>query len=600
MLKPLKAIPSKIRELNTFKKITLAFLLVIIIPMSMSSYFSMATTDEIIVGQVCSDSQASLQLVSKSIDQLLDRMLAAAMEIDYDAMIKSMLGNEAAGGETSERADILKRFEIQNRFDNFMENIIYNTIGVRTYVTIVTRTGKRFTNYNSWGDSQEAYFSTFTADYIDNFVNSAQWTGFEKNYIYGEAAESPHVITLKKILKGNYSNEKPGILVLSIPESELRNLMKGKNSDVFRVLLDKDKRVISSTDKTLIGKEYGFAIPPEAPYKREGYMVEKQKNIVAYSTLKKNDWLLIETKSYSAITDKLNDVRTQMLLVSLIFILVFLITALFLARGIAMPIRRLSKRMLSFGQKEEVYKKSQYRGDEVKILENSFEIMKQSIYEMLEENRNKEKMKREAELAALQAQVSPHFLFNTLNTIRCAAVNGNNEKAADMVLSLSQLLRMTLVRGEELITLSEETELLKCYVSIMQMRHFKSFEVIYEIEEAFQLYKVPKLLLQPLIENAIIHGFDELETGGMIEVSAFGEGERLKITIRDNGKGMESCNFLGDLGDRRNNGFKFTGIGIANVNERIKLYYGDSYGLNVDSRIGKGTLIVIALPRRNI
>ena len=134
--------------------------------------------------------------------------------------------------------------------------------------------------------------------------------------------------------------------------------------------------------------------------------------------------------------------------------------------------------------------------------------MRNNIKMLMQDNMDKERKKRDAELKSLQAQISPHFLFNTLNAVRWAAINNNTKKAADMVFALSNLLRMTVVKGNELITVEEEIENLKNYTAIFQMRHSIEFQLTCDIEEDIKQYKIPKLLLQPLVENAIIHGFE--------------------------------------------------------------------------------------------
>lgn len=180
------------------------------------------------------------------------------------------------------------------------------------------------------------------------------------------------------------------------------------------------------------------------------------------------------------------------------------------------------------------------RKDEIGILQQSFEKMKRNINNLIQENKMKEKKKRDAEHKAMQAQISPHFLFNTLNTIRWASINNNTQKAADMVLFLSNLLHMTVAKEDEMITVEQETENLKNYVNILKMRHSKGFDLVIDIEDEIKKYKIPKLLLQPLVENAIIHGFDEIITGGIIQVKGSTvNGSIVVISVIDNSKGMD-------------------------------------------------------------
>jgi two-component system sensor histidine kinase YesM len=209
-------------------------------------------------------------------------------------------------------------------------------------------------------------------------------------------------------------------------------------------------------------------------------------------------------------------------------------------------------------------------------------------------SKTSERKKRDAELKALQAQISPHFLFNTLSTIRWAAINGHNKKAADMVLLLSNLLRQTIVKDDEYITLEEEFSNLRHYAELFQLRQSVEFTFEENLPDELKSYRVPKLLLQPLVENAIIHGFENLANGGVIHVSGEIHSDGVSLRITDNGAGMDT-NSLKNKAKAKD--FTFSGIGTANVDERIKLNFGKRYGLHIKSSPGCGTTAEILLPK---
>lgn len=230
--------------------------------------------------------------------------------------------------------------------------------------------------------------------------------------------------------------------------------------------------------------------------------------------------------------------------------------------------------------------------NEVTLLEQNFEMMKSNIQQLMADNVNKEKEKREAELKALYAQINPHFLFNTLNSVRCAVELGKKEKASVIIISLINLLKVTL-KGNELVPLSQEIENLNNYIQILQMRHGMSFRSEFNIPEVLCDYKIPKLLLQPIIENSIIHGFEGIEHEGLILVNAEMESDKVVIYIYDNGKGME-CDPLSLIDEDKGN--KFSSIGIKNVDQRIKAHYGMNYGIRYETILGVSTTAIITLP----
>jgi two-component system sensor histidine kinase YesM len=185
----------------------------------------------------------------------------------------------------------------------------------------------------------------------------------------------------------------------------------------------------------------------------------------------------------------------------------------------------------------------------------------------------------------LQAQIKPHFLFNTLMSIRCAIGNGNTEKASHMTLALSSFLRNTIVRGEEIVTLKEELDIIHTYIQIQNDRSYQKVTFRTDIQDGLETFKIPKLLLQPLIENSISHGFYEQETGEIL-LSAKRKQDQVLITVKDNGKGFE----INPLEYSRQEQH----FGVYSVKHRLKIYYGEQGSIQYQS--SNGTTVIISLP----
>lgn len=223
--------------------------------------------------------------------------------------------------------------------------------------------------------------------------------------------------------------------------------------------------------------------------------------------------------------------------------------------------------------------------------------------ELLEESRSRRQLEehlRTKKLQILQSQVNPHFLFNVLNSIaRLSLIEGASE-TEDMVYALSDLLRYSLRNVEEVVKLEEELNCVKDYITIQQKRYKDKFDFVIDIEEEFMDINIPLLTIQPLLENSIIHGFKEKSTG-RVEIKAEKNEKMISISVIDNGLGMKK-NFSEDLLDSRaQNKDKITshitGIGINNVHQRLKHYFGEEYGLEINSEINNGTEVKINLPR---
>jgi two-component system, sensor histidine kinase YesM len=205
-----------------------------------------------------------------------------------------------------------------------------------------------------------------------------------------------------------------------------------------------------------------------------------------------------------------------------------------------------------------------------------------------------QKQKRNAELAALQQQINPHFLYNTLTSIKFMVQQGGKEEAAETVNALIFLLQNTIGNISETITVRQEIDNLKSYVLINQKRYGERIRVNYFIEpECFEI-QIPKLILQPFIENSFFHGFNK-KSGGTINVLVWQEGASLICEVLDNGDGMEVSADNKLPGTKRKQAM-FSGIGVRNVDERIQLIYGKAYGVTISSKIGEGTKVRISLP----
>ena len=198
-------------------------------------------------------------------------------------------------------------------------------------------------------------------------------------------------------------------------------------------------------------------------------------------------------------------------------------------------------------------------------------------------------------------QINPHFLYNTLDSIKWVAILQKANNAAEMITYLVRLLRISLNKGREYVSIREEIEHVKCYVEIQKFRYNDKFDIEVEIDESLMQYRIPKLILQPIIENSIFHGFKQMRQGGKINIKGWSQEKDILFSIIDNGCGVEvnSVDRLLDSNLQTNKGERLSGIGLNNVNERIKLIYGEKYGLKIENVDTGGTKVDVLLPRLN-
>lgn len=230
--------------------------------------------------------------------------------------------------------------------------------------------------------------------------------------------------------------------------------------------------------------------------------------------------------------------------------------------------------------------------DELSDLSKSMNHMADTIQHLMEQQKDQEKKKREMELQMLQYQLNPHFLFNTLNSLRFVAAMHKDQIVSDGIQALSSLLQNTLTNKNEYITIKEELENLENYFSILRIRYAGSFEYSFHVEDDELLTcLVPKLILQPLAENSVMHGSSDDGSVMEIQITLWEENGHIVIELNDDGKGFEvTQESLAPHKERRK-------IGVSNVNDRIQLNFGREYGLHIDSHPGEGTTCTLTLPR---
>lgn len=290
-----------------------------------------------------------------------------------------------------------------------------------------------------------------------------------------------------------------------------------------------------------------------------------------------------------------NDMIRLSLWLAVVVLAVAVLTSWLLSRLIGKPLRGLASAMESFESDADHFTYRPVGGTrEVQELSDSFEHMVLRIQELMTTVREEEVNLRKTELKALQAQINPHFLYNTLDSIAWMCEQGRNADAVKMEHALARLFRISISRGHELIPIAKELEHAESYLQIQMYRYKNQFTYTFDVDPDCLGYYCNKITLQPIIENSINHGLDLMVDEGRIDVRVRFDGDDIVFSVQDNGVGMspEQLEAIMQHGptDR-------TGIGIKNVNDRLKIYFGRSYGLSITSEPDVGTCVEIRMPR---
>jgi len=318
---------------------------------------------------------------------------------------------------------------------------------------------------------------------------------------------------------------------------------------------------------------------------------------VVTKTVGYTGWKLVGVIKGTGIS--LNMLKTRLFIVFVILLIIFIVIIInsYISFRVTNPIRELEKsvKALEEGNLDaDIYMGGSY---EVQHLGKSVQDMKFRIKGLMQDIVNEHEEKRKSEFDSLQAQINPHFLYNTLDIIVWQIENEKQSEAVHTVTALARFFRLSLGKGKNIVTVKDEIDHVKNYLMIQHMRFKNKFD--YEFDIAEDVLELPslKLMLQPLVENAIYHGMEFMDGDGLIMVKAWREENELYLSVADNGLGMTEDKVEMILTGKSSSGNgRGSGIGVKNVNERIKLYFGEAYGLTIDSEPDEGTKVTIHLP----
>lgn len=311
-----------------------------------------------------------------------------------------------------------------------------------------------------------------------------------------------------------------------------------------------------------------------------------QNSTVLTDTIVRNGWVISLYVENSYIDNLVSEMTAPVWFFAILILSLGMIAVFIISKSISSPIKKLSNDMNNFQVKNK-YKSSYIK--EINQAYKSYHSMNEKIEDLIIEVENKEKRKKIIELDALQSQINPHFLYNTLDSINWMALGIKATNISKMVVALSKLLRLTLNKGYQNCSLEHELEHVSTYVAIQRFRYQYDFEFIIDVDPSYKALIVPKFILQPLVENSLKHAFDGVYYKGIIKIYCDDDGKDLNIYVVDNGIGYQNSS-----GDNE----KGSGYGIYNIIERIRLTYGDNYGVT-PMEVPIGTSIRINIPLEN-
>lgn len=398
------------------------------------------------------------------------------------------------------------------------------------------------------------------------------------------------------------NGEAVGYLMINADERYMyqmyHDVISGGKSEIY-VTSDKG-RIVSSSKEKIVGYAYFNMQNLEDRIGDRGYMIAdiagKKALFTRYSD-PESKFTIFEEIPLDSLLKPLVEVQRTTVLLAVLALVLGTLLAWHFSECIARPIRSLCADVKCVEEGDLNHNFSSNYYSEVDDLSQGMDKMLSQIRSLIADVQQQEELKRKMELNWLQAQINPHFIYNTLFSIKCMVEMEHNQDAAKMLTLFIQMLRDTLSSSDKMIKVKEQMERLQQYLELQKLRYENAFDGFVEYDDAAADCYIPKLLVQPLVENAIQHGIEISSQGGMITVIARRQGNAISIEVEDNGVGMTKER-IGEILD----GVVTSGkpdrphIGVRNIHERIRLYFGEPWGLTIESEPGEGTKITIRIP----
>ena len=427
--------------------------------------------------------------------------------------------------------------------------------------------GRNYNIYNSARIYRKSWYLDTIKENQDNV-----WRQVESD------AKYENISLIRKFI--SYDNfEQIGYLRIVV---RMKDLFKSINS--YKFAKYSKIYLIDNKKNTIVYSSNGDSIGEELKDKISKYFVIKED-------LSAGNWSLVALVSQAEINAEAAKIRNITILICFSTFIFVSIVGIFISKRFAVKVKKIVTSIRSF-RDGELTKRIEYKGeDEFGYIATAFNKMADNIQELIEEVYITEINKKEIELEALQSQINPHFLYNTLSSINSLANLGEINKVSEMVSSLVKFYRLTLNKGKAIMTVGEELEQVKAYIDIQAIKYGNRFKISYEVDEKILQYTTLKLILQPFVENVLNHAWYQENIN--IRIIAEMIDDSITFNIIDNGVGMSEETIALIFNPEGAS----VGYGIRNVNDRISLHYGKKYGVSIISSIGIGTTVKIVIPK---
>ena len=524
---------------------------------------------------------------SEQLDMIYEQINAVSNLYFLDTEIEGILRNGRIYDYEQLKEDNDKIVRLQERYDKTLPK-------VNLHVTIISEDNRIY------GDS------TYNTAEVPLSAKQRQWwyqqlleMPWQTLWIRDDYLDELHGVSggryiySVRFLKRFDDWENHGILIVSFLESDLVKLYANTVPSAGSVfILNRDGSLVSQIDNAQVGSSQFLATLPGDYSTAYNTQINGLEYQVVTNTVRNPLWRTVIVTPAQQLQNKYKNFSTLPVLTALFVVLTAIFSVLF-SHYIVKPIERLTKNVQQLGRSGALSQRVEIRShDEIGVLSAEFNSMLNRIEGLMEEMMDEQTAKRSAELQAMYAQINPHFIYNTLASIRFLVISGDTQRADSALSDFIALLRNSISTSDELRTIQDEVSFLKRYLHIQELFFDEALHVEWDIAPDTRFCKIIRLTIQPIVENAIIHGLKSKAGEKRLSIRIASEGDTIRITVTDNGVGTDKVLNFDEVSDQYSKN-----IGLKNVNSRIVMHFGKPYGLHFSSRPGEGTVVEMVIPR---
>lgn len=587
------------RNISIKKKLLLVLYIQILLPLIFIGFFSFKSSEEIITNKSISYSKDILSLIELRLQDTVRNLNIISQDLRSNENIYQALINDY-----NNNINKLNNYEVASQLNNVFLKAAITRNEIES-ICIVSNS-KRFFTFDNNNDTDTSNIRSVVKQNYTNIREEVAVSNGKAVWFFNSRNGIVQNAYLIRMIYHKDTYKEIGLLVVQINMEFLDSVLQGLESEVMQntTILSPDNEVILYKNKAAMDK-YEQVIK-KIPYNKDSFVDKKNNIFVAYTTLSDPNWRIVTYIPLNQLYSDVGELRNRIIMMCLVSILILSVVSIIMSFDMIKPINQLVKAMkgMNIDNISDSYIEIERR-DELGFLHKTFNNMTKEIDHLVTWIYREQITRKEAEIKALQSQINPHFLFNTLESINWMAQLNNVPEISETVSDLSTLMEASIGRDDRLITIEEEFIYIDKYIALLKRRFEERLTLIKEVDPKVLYLKIPRLLIQPLIENAVYHGVESSRGKGIISLTARIKEELMVIEVIDNGNGisaddliklnkgldMDNDTYFKSLSSKKNKS-----IGIDNVNRRIKLFYGEKYGIKIESKLNIYTKVSVTLP----